>query len=203
MWAVEEFCQRWLSGLRPSLSLETAPDGEVRVSCQVHAGGARHADARRYQGREEEQRRESVGGVRYRGAAYERRLTRRARARAENDEKTVEDAFDDTGAAEALDATTVQASDAGGADATDEEAGDDMGAAEALDATRDMCVSFDIALEMMRRGTRGVFQLENDVHDAVSAPVAAGLVTSALDGMQYFVCGRCHKQYNTARGLTH
>ena len=37
----EEFCQRWLSGLMPSLYIETAPDGEIRVRCQVHAGGAR------------------------------------------------------------------------------------------------------------------------------------------------------------------
>ena len=64
-----------------------------------------------------------------------------------------------------------------------------------------MSVSFYIAVEMMRRGTRGVFQRENDVHNAVSAPVATGLVTSALDGVQYFVCGRCDKRYNTARGL--
>ena len=100
--AVEEFCQRWLAGLNPSLSLETAPDGEVRVSCQVHAGGARRAyaqryqgqhgeqrqvnaggarraDVRRYRGQQEEQHRGGVPGVRYRGAAYERRLARRAR----------------------------------------------------------------------------------------------------------------------------
>ena len=51
--AVEEFCQRWLSGLMPSLYLETAPDGEIRVRCQVHAGGASHDVARRYQGRRE------------------------------------------------------------------------------------------------------------------------------------------------------
>ena len=42
---VEEFYQRWLSGLMPSLILGTAPDGEVRVRCQVHAGGARHDNA--------------------------------------------------------------------------------------------------------------------------------------------------------------
>ena len=100
------------------------------MNCQVHAGGARHADARRNQGRQEEQRRESVGGVRYRGAAFERRLARRARAHEENDEKTpvaqeiAEEAFRNA----RVHATTVQASDAGGADATDVEAGDDIGA---------------------------------------------------------------------------
>ena len=47
--AVEEFCQRWLSGLNPSLHLETAPDGEVRVRCQVHAGGAHRAVERQWQ----------------------------------------------------------------------------------------------------------------------------------------------------------
>ena len=43
--AVEEIYKRWLSGLMPSLFLETAPDGEGQVRCQVHAGGARHDDA--------------------------------------------------------------------------------------------------------------------------------------------------------------
>ena len=76
--AAEEFCQRWLSGLMPSLYIETAPDGEIRVQCQVHAGGAGHDQGRRYQ-----VRREGVENVRYRGAAYRRRLDRRARERAE------------------------------------------------------------------------------------------------------------------------
>ena len=43
--AVEEIYKLWLSALMPSLFLETAPDGEGRVRCQVHAGGARHDDA--------------------------------------------------------------------------------------------------------------------------------------------------------------
>ena len=107
--AVEEFCQRWLSGLNPSLHLETAPDGGVRVRYQVHAGGAhraavrqwqgqreeyrrvqaggagaRHVEAGHHQGQREEPRRRGVNGGRYRGAAYGRRLARRAEARAVN-----------------------------------------------------------------------------------------------------------------------
>ena len=63
--AVEEFCQRWLSGLNPSLHLETAPDGEVRVRCQVHAGGAHRAVERQWQGQQEEPCRVQAGGARH------------------------------------------------------------------------------------------------------------------------------------------
>ena len=64
----------------------------------------------------------------------------------------------------------VQASDVVvGADATGEEEGDDTGAAEALDATRDTTVSFDTALEMLRKRAREVSESEDDVDDAVVA----------------------------------
>ena len=51
---------------------------------QVQAGGARQADAQLHQGRRDEQRREGVDRVRYRGAAYRKRLARRARNRQGN-----------------------------------------------------------------------------------------------------------------------
>ena len=101
------------------------------------------------------------------------------------------------GAAGALDATTIHARAAGVLDATTIHAG----AVEALDTTRDEYASFDTAIEMMRRDTRGVYRREDYVHDAVIAPVAAGLVTNALDGTQYLVCSFCDKKYNTERGL--
>ena len=146
--AGEEFCQRWLSSLSPSLHLETAPDGEVRVSCQVHAGGphravarhcqgqqeeqrrvqaggARHADAGPYQGRRDGKRREGVGGVRLRGAAYRRRLVRRAEAREVNDQQE----FLVAGTGKGFIATE-KASDVGGGDDTAVEAGYEAGAAE-------------------------------------------------------------------------
>ena len=74
--AMHEFCQQWLSGLQPCLSLETAPSGEIRVCSRVIAGDAaslqprdvHHADAGKAQ-------------KRHRGPSYHRRLQRRAAAR--------------------------------------------------------------------------------------------------------------------------
>ena len=36
--AFREFQNQWLSGLQPSLSLETAPDGQIHVLFKVIAG---------------------------------------------------------------------------------------------------------------------------------------------------------------------
>ena len=36
--AMQEFCKQWLSGLQPSLSLETAPNGEISICSKVTAG---------------------------------------------------------------------------------------------------------------------------------------------------------------------
>ena len=72
--AMHEFCKQWFSGLQPCLSLETAPNGEIRVCSRVVAGDAvtthpldaRHVDA---------------GKASRRGPSYRRRQQRRAASR--------------------------------------------------------------------------------------------------------------------------
>ena len=74
--AMHEFCKQWLAGLQPFLSLETAPNGEIRVFSKVTAGDVvipDHRDARHGVSGQTEKRR--------RGPSYYRRLQRRATAR--------------------------------------------------------------------------------------------------------------------------
>ena len=74
--AMHEFCKQWLAGLQPFLSLETAPNGEIRALSQVTAGDVvipDHRDARHGVSGQTEKRR--------RGPSYYRHLQRRAAAR--------------------------------------------------------------------------------------------------------------------------
>ena len=61
-------------------------------------------------------------------------------------------------------------------------------AEEALDTDLDKYASFETAIEMLQS-------------EAVFAPVAAGLVSNALDGAQFFKCSKCDQKYQTERGL--
>ena len=81
--AIQEFSYQWLCGLQPQLSLETAPNGQIRVCSRVVTGDApihpppgvlhRDAGARdQYSARKARRRK---------GPAYKRRLSRRAAAR--------------------------------------------------------------------------------------------------------------------------
>ena len=74
--AMQEFCKQWLSGLQPSLSLETDPNGEISICSKVTAGDVVPPDHReahhRVAGQAQKQRR---------GPSYNRRLQRRAAAR--------------------------------------------------------------------------------------------------------------------------
>ena len=72
--AMHEFCKQWFSGLQPSLSLETAADGQIRVCSRVIAGDVAtppprdaHHDAEQAQKRR-------------RSPSYQRRLQQRAAA---------------------------------------------------------------------------------------------------------------------------
>ena len=73
--AMHEFCQQWFSGLQPCLSLETAPNGEIRVCSTVTAGDVATPDPRDVH--------QDVAGKaqKRRGPSYHRRLQRRAAAR--------------------------------------------------------------------------------------------------------------------------
>ena len=84
--AMHEFCQQWLSGLQPSLSLETAPDGEIRVCCKVIAGDASHSAHHSAQHPDAEKARKRH----HRGPSYRRRLARRAAARKAAVDKAVQ-----------------------------------------------------------------------------------------------------------------
>ena len=80
--AMREFCNQWLSGLQPILSLETASNGQIRVLSKVVVAG----DVTRQH--DDDQGRCGAGKVqqhRRRSPAYRRRLLRRAAARAAAD----------------------------------------------------------------------------------------------------------------------
>ena len=76
--AMREFCQQWYSGLQPCLSLETLPDGSIRVCSRVTAG-----DVATTQPRDAHRGHVDTGQVlkRRRGPSYHRRLKQRAAAR--------------------------------------------------------------------------------------------------------------------------
>ena len=75
--AMYEFCQQWFAGLQPCLSLETAPNGEIRVCSKVTAtaGYVAAPDPR------DAQQGDAGKPRRQRGPSYHRRLQRRAAAR--------------------------------------------------------------------------------------------------------------------------
>ena len=87
--AFREFQNQWLSGLQPSLSLETAPDGQIHVLFKVIAGAGdatgQH-EAALHRGGVDEQARclaaKASQRLRRRSPSYRRRLLKRAAARA-------------------------------------------------------------------------------------------------------------------------
>ena len=88
--AFREFQNQWLSGLQPSLSLETAPDGQIHVLFKVIAGAGdatgQH-EAALHRGSVDEQARCLFPQLhRRRSPSYRRRLLRRAAARAAADD---------------------------------------------------------------------------------------------------------------------
>ena len=76
--AMHEFCNQWFSGLQPSLTLETAPDGSIRVSSRVIAGHV--ATPHPYHAHHHHHHAGKARNHR-RGPSYHRRLQRRAAAR--------------------------------------------------------------------------------------------------------------------------
>ena len=81
--AMREFCNQWLSGLQPVISLETASDGQIHVLFKVVAGdvtgqheGAQHRELVRGQAGKVEPQQPC------RSPSYRRRFLRRAAARA-------------------------------------------------------------------------------------------------------------------------
>ena len=88
--AMHEFCRQWLAGLQPCLSLETAPDGSIRVCSKVIAGSVAtsHPHDAHHDHAEKAQKRKK-------GPSYHRRLRRREAARkaaAATDQKGAEKA---------------------------------------------------------------------------------------------------------------
>ena len=82
--AFREFQNQWLSGLQPSLSLETAPDGQIHVLFKVIAGAGdatgQH-EAALHRGSVDEQARCLFPQLhRRRSPSYRRQLLRRAAA---------------------------------------------------------------------------------------------------------------------------
>lgn len=75
--AMHDFCQQWFLGLQPSLSLETAPDGEILVHCKVIAGNASRTVHHNGHYLNAEQAKRG----KHRGPSYKRRLNRRAASR--------------------------------------------------------------------------------------------------------------------------
>ena len=87
--AFREFQNQWLSGLQPSLSLETAPDGQIHVLFKVIAGAGdatgQHEVALHRGGVDEQARclaAKASQRLRRRSPSYRRRLLKRAAARA-------------------------------------------------------------------------------------------------------------------------
>ena len=84
--AFREFCNQWLCGLQPFLSLETASDGQIHVLFKVVAGDAtgQHEPACHRGGADEQAHRQAAKAQQHqrrRSPSYRRRLLRRAAAR--------------------------------------------------------------------------------------------------------------------------
>ena len=88
--AFREFCNQWLSGLRPHLSLETASDGAISVLFKVVAGAGhatgQHEEALHRGSVDEQAHCPFPQHYRRRSPSYRRRLLRRAAARAAADD---------------------------------------------------------------------------------------------------------------------
>ena len=78
--AFREFQSQWLSGLKPSLSLETASDGQICVHFKVVAGAGEQARCLAAKVQEQHRRR---------SPSYRRRLLKRAAARAAADDTVI------------------------------------------------------------------------------------------------------------------
>ena len=96
--AFREFQNQWLSGLQPSLSLETAPDGQIHVLFKVIAGAGdatgQHEAALHRGSVDEQARCLFPQHHRRRSPSYRRQLLRRAAARAAADANVIKSTTD-------------------------------------------------------------------------------------------------------------